>query len=52
MPDRSDGDLHNLMRDAVRAGVRDAINDLVRDDSEWQRLTGHLYGGLTNAALM
>lgn len=50
MPDRSDGELHNLVRDAVRAGVRDAIDDLVRDESEFGRLTGKLYGGLSEHA--
>lgn len=50
MHDRSDADLHNLMRDAVRAGVRDAIDDIVRDDSEFGRLTGKLYGGLSEHA--
>jgi len=39
--------LHELIRDATRRGVRDAIDEFLHDDSEFGRLSERLYGKLS-----
>lgn len=50
MQDAGDDHFRRIVRDAVRSGVRDALDEIMHDESQWDRLTERLYIGLSTHA--